>query len=181
MVFDIDVATHDHISDILYIEKTIESGYPATRQTLADRLDMFPDGFLIIKKNHQIIGYIETCIWYVQSFSTYLDICEFSKLHHLNGTILFVIFIGVDERFQKMGVGTLLLNELKIRIKRKYPHIKKIHLVSKEQYVNTFYKKNNFHQIKRLPDYMPGYSGMLMEYQYGVHPTDGRRIVQKQK
>jgi len=166
MALDICFATQENISDILRIEQSIESDYPANRQILVDRLEMFPDGFLIAKNEHQLIGYIESCIWCENSFSKYQDICQFSNFHCLNGTILFVIFIGVDKRFQKMGVGSLLIKELKTRIKQKYPHIQRIHLVSKEQYVNAFYRKNGFRIIKQLPDYLPEYTGVLMEYQF---------------
>jgi len=166
MAFDITVATQNNISDILRIETIIERDYPANRETIIARMEMFPDGFLIINDGHLLVGYIESCIWHEHAFSRYADICQFSNLHQLDGTILFVIFIGVDEKFQKMGVGSLLMNELKNRIKRRYPQIQKIHLVSKEHYVNTFYHKNGFQKIRLLPDYLPDYSGILMEYQY---------------
>jgi ribosomal protein S18 acetylase RimI-like enzyme len=166
MNLDICVAAHENIADILHIEQSIERDYPASKQTLLNRLRMFADGFLIVKNDDQLIGYIESCIWCEQSFSRYQDICQFSDFHHPHGPILFVIFIGVDERFQKMGIGSLLITTLKSRIKKQYPHIQKIHLVSKEQYVNTFYRKNGFQKIKRLPQYMPKYAGILMAYQY---------------
>jgi len=164
MAFDIGLAKHTDISDILRIEQSIERDYPASRQTLISRLGMFADGFLAAFDNHQVIGYIESCIWHEQLFSKYQDICHFPKLHKLDGSILFVIFIGVDEKYQKKGVGSLLLNEIKNRIKQQYTHIQKIQLVSKEVYANTFYRKNGFEKIKKLPDYMPDYSGILMEY-----------------
>jgi len=166
MPLDICVAAHENIPDILHIEQSIERDYPASRQTLLNRLEMFADGFLIVKNDHQLIGYIESCIWFEQSFSRYQEICQFSDYHHPDGTILFVIFIGVDERFQKRGIGSLLISALKSRIKQQYPHIQKIQLVSKEQYVNTFYRKNGLQIIKRLPEYMPEYAGILMAYQY---------------
>jgi len=166
MDLDICAATHDDLSDIHRIEKSIESHYPANRQTLKNRLEMFPDGFLIANRDSQLIGYIESCIWNEQSFSKYQDISRFSKFHNPNGIILFVIFIGVDKLCQKMGVGSLLLNELKIRTKKKYPHIQKVNLVSKQQYVNNFYRKNEFKKIKRLPAYTPEYPGILMEYRF---------------
>jgi ribosomal protein S18 acetylase RimI-like enzyme len=166
MNLEIGVAAQEHFSGILCVEQTIERDYPASRQTLMNRLNMFSDGFLIVKHTHQLIGYIESCICFEQSFSRYRDICQFSDIHHPEGNILFVIFIGVDERFQKMGVGSFLLSALKSRIKNRYPHIQKIHLVSKEQYVNTFYRKNGFQKIKSLPDYMPEYSGFLMAYHF---------------
>jgi ribosomal-protein-alanine N-acetyltransferase len=166
MAFDIGPAKHDNISDILRIEQSIEHDYPANRHILINRLEMFPDGFLVANNDGQVIGYIESCIWHDHSFSKYQDICHFSKLHNLNGSILFVVFIGVDEKVQKNGIGSLLLNELMTRIKKKYPHIQKIQLVSKEEYVNSFYQKNGFLKIKRLPDYMPEYPGILMEYRF---------------
>jgi len=170
MILDICPATHDDISYIHRIEQFIESHYPANRQTLINRLEMFPDGFLIAKYDHQLIGYIESCIWNEESFSTYQDICQFSNFHNSNGMILFVIFIGVDKQYQKMGVGSLLLDALKVRIKKRYPHIKKVNLVSKQKYVNNFYRKNDFQKIKRLPDYTFEYPGVLMEYRFDCAP-----------
>jgi len=166
MTLNIRFATHENISDILRIEHAIEKVYPADRQTLLDRLELFPDGFLIANNDHQLIGYIESCIVNEHPFSTYNDIRQFSNIHDPNGMILFIIFVGVDARFQNLGVGSLLINTLKNRISQLYSHIQKIHLVSKEQYVDTFYRKNKFFTIKPLPDYMPSYSGVLMEYQF---------------
>jgi ribosomal protein S18 acetylase RimI-like enzyme len=166
MNLNIRLARHEDISDILCIEQSIERDAPASRQTLVGRLEMFPDGFLVANNDLQLIGYIESCIFNEHPFSKYDDIRHFSTIHYLNGAILFIIFIGVDERFQKMGVGSSLINVLKKKIQLKYPHIQKIHLVSKERYVNSFYRKNGFRIIKPLPDYMPSYAGMLMEYQY---------------
>ncbi|ETR74278.1 MAG: ribosomal-protein-alanine N-acetyltransferase [Candidatus Magnetoglobus multicellularis str. Araruama] len=153
---------HD-LPDILHIEKSIEVDHAANRHTLVDRLNMFPDGFRVVTTNQTPVGYIESCVWNIHSFDRYEEICQFSKFHSRNGTILFIIFVGVAVDFQNMGIGSLLLNDLISIVNKQMPHIQRIQLVSKEQYVDTFYGKNGFTLVKRLPDYLPEYGGVLME------------------
>jgi len=164
MSIKIRQVTPKDIYDIVRIEQIIEGEHAVTQKTLLNRLAMFPDGFRVADyKKKKIVGYIESCIWnQTPSFSTFSDIRNFSKHHQPNGTILFIIFIGVASNFQKMGIGSSLLSEMKALSKRY--EIKKIQLVSKQNYVHSFYQKNDFCIVKQLPHYLPNDPGVLMEY-----------------
>ena len=127
-------ASSKDIKSIVELEKKIELGNPATAEMLYSRLKMFEEGFLVALAKNQVVGYVETVIWKEKKFYTFLEICQFSDHCDLNGDTLYIIFIGVDINYRRIGIASRLISEL-FRIAKKYK-INQVGLVSKGEYIN---------------------------------------------
>jgi ribosomal protein S18 acetylase RimI-like enzyme len=157
----ISKCTLQDIADIYKIELDVEHSNAASEQTLKDRLQMFPDGFLVAKENGKIIGYVESVLWNNFEFSTFDEIKNFPLHYNVKGQTLYVIFIAVKEEFRRKGIAKLLLNEIE-KVANKYG-ANTIQLVAKDDLV-TLYNKSGFRSDKELANFLPNsqYKSVLM-------------------
>ncbi|MCW4033549.1 MAG: GNAT family N-acetyltransferase [Candidatus Bathyarchaeota archaeon] len=159
----IRIAENSDIDSIHRLERSLEKCNAATRKTLTERLLMFPDGFYVAEEGGKICGYIESCLWNNVSFVKFEEIKDFPKFHDPDGRILYIIFLAVDEKYQRLGVGSKLVRTLQKYASKK--GLKKVQVVSAEGFWVNFYKKLGFQETKRLPYFLPNIFGILMEYQ----------------
>jgi len=147
------------------LEKTIEGVRSASLSTLEERLLMFPRGFLVAEvKGGPVVGYVNSCKWdkEAKDFSTYKTIIDFQENHSDNGKNLYVIFLGVDTKYRRNGIGSRLIEEIKVRAKD--DGLDKVQLVSGDDFLPDFYSKLGFKEVKKLPNFLPYIDGTLMEY-----------------
>lgn len=162
-MLEIVQATAADISQIHFLESAIEGPDAASPQTLLSRLAMFNDGFLVAKRDARVIGYIETCLWNLDTPEFKADPDFFASQHTKEGAILYVIFVGVEERQRRHGVGSLLVSEVFKKVGRDFP-VSRMQAVSRDLFV-PFYKNLGFSAVKQLPGFLPdGQQYTLMEY-----------------
>ena len=155
-------ATIEDIDEIRALERNIDEEYPATKETLLERLEMFPDGFYVVEIDGKIVGYIETCLWDKEDIETFDKIKDFPKQHDPKGKTAYVIFIGVGADYRRQGVGSALIQEVqKLASER---GLKKVQLVAIEEDLLGFYGKLGFEFVKKLPNYYRLGPGFLMEH-----------------
>lgn len=157
--------TKDDIKNIYLLEKnSIELDNSATEQTLMERLLMFPDGFIVAKNsNNDIIGYIESTIFYDWDFKSFQDISHFSTQFNQKADTLYVIFIAVHPEYRERGVATNLLKSLEKNILKQYPNIKKIKLIAKGDYIGLYQKQAEFKFIDSLNSFLNSGKHAIME------------------
>jgi len=159
-MIEISQVSESDLNNVYIVEKSIEGNYAATREILYDRMKMFPEGFLVAKLCDMVVGYVETCIWNVQDFTTFEEIKNFPSLFDPKGKYLYIISLCVAEPFRRKGVASKLLESV-INLARQ-KNISEIHLVSKKEIV-TLYEKYGFEYVKDLPNFFPGFHGIFMK------------------
>lgn len=105
----IRAVTPADLPTIAGLEEQLEGAAAADLATLAARQRIFPAGFLAGWQDGQLLGYIETCRWEKQIPEFKAESDFFGRCHQPQGEILYVIFVGVQPRAQRQGVGRRLL------------------------------------------------------------------------
>ncbi len=150
--------------DLIYrLECSIAKGNVATREMLVERLMTFPEGFYIAEEDDNIIGYIESCLWNNIHFESYEEIKDFPKHHKSDGKTLYIIFLAVNEKYRRRGVGSELVRTLQKYASKK--GLKKVQVVSAGDFGVDFYENLGFKVTRKLPHFLPFVHGILMEYQ----------------
>lgn len=152
-MFVLDKAKLRDIPFIYKVECEIELSNAASEETLRQRLNMFNDGFYVIrnKTTNEIIAYIESLIWNDKDFETFDEISNFPMFYNIRGTSLYVIFLAVSMAYRKNGFSKDLFKE--IERTAKHFHVNQISLVAKDDLVD-YYKKQNFEVVKELPNFL---------------------------
>ncbi|MBI4114249.1 MAG: GNAT family N-acetyltransferase [Candidatus Niyogibacteria bacterium] len=150
------------IDAIHEIEVAVEKEHAANIETLRERLRMFPEGFYVVRQDLKILGYVESCLWNSENFSTFTEIKDFSEHHNPQGRILYVIYMAVAEGHRRKGYGSHLIERLKEYAEEK--GLDKVQLVAGPGFLTGFYKKLGFKVVRKLPNFHAGFTGTLMEY-----------------
>jgi ribosomal protein S18 acetylase RimI-like enzyme len=146
------------------VEVLIEGENAATQETLGKRLQMFPGGFFTITVDKAVIGYVQSTIWNDKEFQTFEEIKNFPNHHEPEGRTLYVIFLGVHPDHRRKGLGTKLMKSLIDFAQER--HLEKVQLVSAEESKESladFYRSLGFVDVRKLPNFLPYGSGILME------------------
>lgn len=111
----------------------------AWTSSLRDRIEMYPEGFLVAEKNGRVVGQ-------VNSGSTHKDDIsdeEFKKLigHDPDGKNIVIFSLSVLPEFQKEGIGGTLLNTF-VQQARDMGKTK-VMLLCKEDFV-SYYTRHGF-------------------------------------
>ena len=155
------------IGDIVRVEN--ESWSPelaAGRETLLERLQRFPVGFLGCYVDDKLAG-----MTFGQPISEvkktwYDNSCK--EAFNTNGKIFYIVNVGVSEKYRSMGVGTKLLWENKVFAKAK--NFQSIVLGARNIPSNiAFYTRNDFNQVEVVEGYLSDDVeakgvGVIMEY-----------------
>ncbi len=136
------------------------------------RINTFPEGFLLLEKENEIIGAISSEIWIRSEkinpslFTLGHDI---SQKHHYDGNELYVSSIAVVPKQRRLGYGELLFQTLLLAIDHKYPHVSSIILLVAENWTaaQAIYRKNGFQEVTIFPRFFggikcPTYDGIVM-------------------
>lgn len=131
----------DHCFEIE--SSSYEGDEAATREKIARRIDQYPEGFLIMERDGEVVGFVNSgCAYDVQMSSE-----EFKELigHDAKAPNVVIMSVVVTTSEQGKGYAILLMDEF---IKRMQAMGKKsIHLMCKNRHIE-FYKKFNFQYIK---------------------------------
>ncbi len=145
-------ASDADISQIAFLESAIEGPDAASSLTLRARRGMFNDGFLVAKVNSRVVGYIETCIWTKKTPEFREDPDFFITEHTVEGAILYIIFVGVDEQQRHNGIGSRLVSRV-FEVGQELT-TERVHAVSRDPII-PFYKSLGFTAVKQLPGFLP--------------------------
>lgn len=132
-------------TDRCYDIETIsyEGDEAATREKIATRINSYPEGFLCMELNGEIIGFINSgCAWDVVMSDE-----EFKELvgHDPDAPNVVIMSVVVHPDYQGKGYSTLLMHEFLAHMKAMDK--KSIHLLCKDRHVDL-YKHFGYQYIK---------------------------------
>lgn len=160
MVAVIDRATKSDLSGIREIEESVEGRNAASMVTLRERLSTFPEGFLVARVRGLVVGYLASCTWNRDHYTTFEELRDFKAQHDPKGKYLYVIYVCVAKEFRRRKIATRLLQEVE-RVARE-KGVREIHLVSKRKVI-SLYTKLGFEKIEELPEFVEGLNGVLVK------------------
>lgn len=148
-------AKRDDIERIMLIEhESFHENIAECREVFLDRIDIFPNGFLLLEIDDEISGYISSEIWEnadsinTEKFSLNHTIAD---VHTTAGSQLYISSIGILKKHRGKGYGNLLFSELTSRISSKYEISEMILIVSENwDAARKMYEKNGFTEIQRI-------------------------------
>lgn len=158
---EIGIAEQEDLAQIAFLENAIEGAGAASLSTLQRRRQMFGEGFLVAKQGPTVVGYIETCLWdrAIPRFQPEPDF--FFNEHKPSGPNLYIIFVGVDERYRRHGLGSELV--LRACSVARNLSMTRVQAVSGDRLI-PFYEGLGFVAARVLPSFLPdGRSYTLME------------------
>jgi ribosomal-protein-alanine N-acetyltransferase len=153
------------IEDIMELEEKCFNKYTRERKEVyIERIEVFPDGFIILENDKKFIGAVSSEIW---QYVPCIDRNTF-KLGHsiknqikLEGDELYISSIGILPVYRGQGFGEELFFELLKNIKLKYPRVNHGILLLNEEwkYAKKIYLKNNFNECTILPRFFKSDDG----------------------
>ncbi|MDW7732883.1 MAG: N-acetyltransferase [Methanolobus sp.] len=149
-------AKKEDMDRIMLIEhESFHQNIVESRDVFAERIELFPEGFLLLEIDGSIAGYISSEIWeYTESieqerFSLDHTIAD---VHTTAGSQLYISSIGILKRHRGKGYGKLLFRELTERINSKYEISDMVLIVSENwNAARKIYEKNGFQETQRIP------------------------------
>ena len=142
--------TSKDITEIMKIEREcFHKNIAENEETIIERINVYNEGFLVALIANEIIGYISSEIW---DFNEVID-PNFVKLNHSitevhikDGTELYISSLGVLNKYQGLGLGSLMFNHLINQHLKMNRNIKSVVLLTANEFSNAMamYKKQGF-------------------------------------
>jgi len=119
------------------------------KETIIERINVYNEGFLVALLENEIIGYISSELW---NFKEVID-PNFVELNHSitevhikDGTELYISSMGVLNKYQGLGLGSLMFNYLINQHLKMNPNIKSVVLLTANEFSKAMamYKKEGF-------------------------------------
>jgi len=115
----------------------------ATKEKIRIRAEQYPEGFLVLESQHNIIGFINSgCANQIEMSDE-----NFKELigHHADGSNIVIMSVVVDPEFQGQGYSSLLMNHFIAQSKSMSKTA--IYLMCKEKYIQL-YRKFGFEYLQ---------------------------------
>ena len=124
----------------------------------------YPEGIYVAEINNEIRGYASSVLWNKKAgeFSTYEEIENFEKHHNTKGKPQYVIFVGVEKKYRRQGIGSQLIQT--IQANAITTDLKKVQVVAGPVFLPSFYSNLGFKEKTKLIRFAPNIVGTLMEY-----------------
>jgi len=153
---NVDISDIDKIMELeeaCFNEYTRES-----KEVYLERINTFPDGFIVMQNENEFIGAISSEIWqYAPNLNreTFTLGHSIKEMNEPNGDELYISSIGIFPKYRSNGFGEKLFLALIENIKLKYPNV--IHgilLLNEEwKYAKKIYQKYGFEDVHILDDF----------------------------
>lgn len=147
------------LKDILRVEQTcFESDFCEPSHIFSERINVFPEGFIIMEFEGNVMGFLCSEIWnykenlYSKDFSLGHSI---NKVHVSNGTELYISSWGILPDFRGKGLGKALFSKSLEMITKTCPELKGAILVVSDtwQHAITIYKEHQFAPLMLLEEF----------------------------
>lgn len=149
-------AQKDDLEEIMLIEhESFHKNIIEKRDVFLERIELFPEGFLLLENDDGITGYISSEIWeYTESIGPerFNLNHRMADIHTTAGSQLYISSIGVLKKHRGKGYGKLLFSELTERMNSKYEISDMILIVSENwDAARRIYENRGFIQVQRIP------------------------------
>lgn len=114
----------------------------ATRSSLKNRINTFPDSFYLAETDGRIIGFVNGCI--TNSKKIYDELFSDASLHDSKGHYQAIFGLDIIPEYRNQGIAAMLMNHL-IEASKKYGR-KGLILTCKENLIH-YYSKFGFYNL----------------------------------
>lgn len=149
-------ANMQDLSGIMKIEHSAFSNLICEEEKVfAERIDIFPEGFMVMEIAGKVTGYICSELWTKPKVITSKLFAlghSIEKQHNPNGNELYISSMGILSEHHGKGLGKALFEEFLKRIENELKYIESIILVVSENWSNAkkIYTANGFKEINIL-------------------------------
>lgn len=173
--FQIRKANKDDIDDIVRLENEgFKNGEQESREILAERLNTFNDGFLVlVDENGCVVGYISSEIWESIENMTEKDFTlnhSIIQKHSSSGNTLYISSLVLSKDLKGKGWGHILFDYFIDNIVEFYPTLKNAVLLVSNNWetAQKIYRKKGFSEMFVLKDFFkpvgaPNHDGIVMK------------------
>jgi ribosomal-protein-alanine N-acetyltransferase len=165
-------ATHKDLAQIMQVElNSFAVNIRETRSVFEERISLFNDGFLVIKDEDKIVGYICSEIWNIQSnlqqqlFTLGHSI---SESHNPQGNHIYISSMGVLQQYRKQGLGNVLFCRLLSQLTQDFSNLTSAVLIVGEAWsaARKIYIKYGFEEVFKLYKFFnpldhPSFNGIV--------------------
>ncbi|MGD9639214.1 MAG: GNAT family N-acetyltransferase [Alphaproteobacteria bacterium] len=143
----------DDLKELMEIEvDCFKIGVREKPDVFAQRISVFPDGFILMLEDDDVIGYACGEIWskdveiVEKTFTIGHNPCD---VHNPNGTRLYISSIGILQSRRGGGKGSLLFDTLISRVVAKYKNVNELILIVADNWeaAKKIYYKQGFEEI----------------------------------
>lgn len=146
----IRAALPEDLGTILNVE---QSAFPPNRQasldTFRNRLELFPQGFLVVEQDGTIIGFETSLLTLDMRSLRELDQPD-EMIHTSSGIVYYLRSLAIQKEFQRRGIGKALTDEA---LKLAKALNKKVFRLTAARDVEQFYTKLGFQRITEYQDF----------------------------
>lgn len=153
--YEITPARMSDIKEIMAVELSgFAAGIVEREEVFLERIDVFPDGFLLVKNlaRGKIIGYICSEIWHrrdpVQKNMFTLN-HGIRGLHDSNGDEIYISSMSILPAYRSKGIGSLLFNSCIDRLVEAHPNLRSTILIVNETWTHArkIYLRAGFEEL----------------------------------
>lgn len=152
-------ATENDIKDIMQIENaSFNENICEKEEHFLERIQVFSDGFYVMEKDENIVGYISTEIWTYEEKVSHKSFSlghSIKNSHHPEGNELYISSMGVLPNYRGQGLGKILFQQVTNRIICEKGHVTSLILIVSEKWENAIkiYLENGFKEISIIDDF----------------------------
>jgi ribosomal-protein-alanine N-acetyltransferase len=147
------------IENIMKLEKKCFNIFTCEKKEVyLERIEVFPDGFIILEDDEQFIGAVSSEIWQYAAErprDAFVLGHSIKRQIKLDGDELYISSIGILPEYRQHGFGEELFNALMQSVKLKYPNVIHCVLLLNEEWkaAKKIYKKNGFKKYTIFDDF----------------------------
>lgn len=140
-------------------------GFPAaiceSRDVMQERMHCFADGFLILEKNGNTIGYLCSELWQqewtdAQALTSVIALGhDIRETHHPQGENLYISSMTIHPEHRGGGLGARFFRQALSHLQSTLPHLKRstLMLSAEWQGAHRIYQNNGYLETIRLPGF----------------------------
>jgi [ribosomal protein S18]-alanine N-acetyltransferase len=136
--------TEANLTDLNNIMKLEDLGFQESirekKKVFEERISCFSEGFLVIRDNNEVIGYISAEIW---GYSEFINQEKFALGHSINSLHIdkreeiYISSMTIHPKYRGIGLGRMLFEELIVRLKSRYNTIFSAILIVNKTWTNA--------------------------------------------
>ncbi len=169
--FSIKNISSEDLDEMIKVEsKSFSDEVKESEGILLERASVFRDGFLVVKDNNRLVGYISSEIWDSKKIrDTHYAINHSIKDNHtVLGDTLYISSIVVLPECRRNGLGNMLLEGLIEDIKTKYAKVTNAELIVSEGWKNAInlYQRTGFAIQREIIKFFDKENGLIMRKEF---------------
>lgn len=167
----IRTAKIEDLGDIVSIEKeSFSEEIIENIEVYKERIDIFPEGAMVIEKEAEVMGFITSEIWGKDKIrpADFELGHSIGEVHNEKGNTVYISSFALSKRVRGKGIGRLFFNRYIDYILDRYKNLERIVLIVSEEWekARKIYKRYGFETSFSVDDFFgESVSGIVMVYE----------------